>query len=128
MALDERTVGSVTVLTPRGRLTVETFGQLKAHVTHLAQTARLRVVLNMSNVIYVDSIGIAELVRAHVILNRHGGRLALTHLHRSVDELLQLTHLSDIFDIFPTEAEAIQSYAPAVRGKSEGSGSPGVGV
>ncbi len=110
MVIDERTVGRVTVLIPRGRLTVETFGELKNRVRRLADDGRTHVVLNLSAVAYVDSIGVAELVRAHVMLGGRGGRLSLSHLHRTVSELLELTRLKDVRDIFTTEAEAVESY------------------
>lgn len=42
----------------------------------------------------------------------HGARLSLSHLHPTVEELLALTRLTEVLDIFPTEAEAVQSYAP----------------
>ncbi len=48
MVIDERTVGRFTVLTPCGRLTVETCGELKSQVSRLAKDGRTRVVLNMS--------------------------------------------------------------------------------
>ena len=109
MVIDERTVGRVTVLTPRGRLTVETFGELKSRVSELAEVGCLRVVLNLSAVAYVDSIGVAELVRSHVMIGGRGGRLTLSHLRRPVAELLELTRLTDVLHIFSTEAEAVQS-------------------
>ena len=110
MVIDERTVGRVTVVTPHERLTVETFGELKNPVRRLAEDGRTHVVVNLSAVAYVDSIGVAELVRAHVMLEGRGGRLSLSHLHRTVSELLELTGLTDVLDIFTTEAEAVQSY------------------
>lgn len=111
MVIDERAVGRATVLTPHGRLTIETFGELKSQVSRLVENGRIRIVLNLGAVTYVDSMGVAELVRVHVMLDRGGGRLALSHLHRPVAELLGLTGLREIFFIFPTEAEAVQSYA-----------------
>ena len=65
----------------------------------------------LSDVAYVDSIGVAELVRVHIMLERSGGRLALSHPHETVAELLRLTRLTEILGIFPTEAAAVQSYA-----------------
>ena len=122
MVIDERAVGPVTILTPQGRLTVETFGELKSRVGRLVADGRLFVVLNLGAVAYVDSIGVAELVRAHVMLARRGGRLALSHLHRTVAELLRLARLTDLFEIFPTEEEAVQRCATAARSTSRDSG------
>jgi anti-sigma B factor antagonist len=121
MVIDERPVGPATVLTPHGRLTIETFGELKSQVSRLLEDGRIRIVLNLGSVAYVDSMGVAELVRVHVMLDRGGGRLALSHLQRPVEELLRLTGLREIFFIFPTEAEAVQgctrrtSISPADR-------------
>ena len=125
MVIDERSVGPATVLTPHGRLTIETFGELKSHVSRLVEDGRMRIVLNLGSVAYVDSMGVAEIVRVHVMLDRGGGRLALSHLRRPVEELLGLTGLREIFFVFPTEAEAVQaclrptSISPAGR---DGSG------
>ena len=108
MVIDERAVGRTTVLTPHGRLTIETFGELKSQVSRLVEDGRIHIVLNLGAVAYVDSMGVAELVRGHGMLDRGGGRLVLSHLHRPVEELLGLTGLREIFCIFPTEAEAVQ--------------------
>ena len=99
------------VLTPRERLTVETFGRLKQRVDQLADQGRVRVVLNLGDVTYVDSIGVAELVRVHVMLDRLGGALALSHLHQTVAALLELTRLTDLLNIFPTESDALHGLA-----------------
>ena len=103
MVIGEHTADSVTLLLPRDRLTVETFGALKSRASRLVDDGRLHVVLNLKYVPYVDSIGIAELVRIHLMLERCGGRLALSHLNRAAAELLRLTRLTDILNIFTTE-------------------------
>ena len=111
MVIDEREVGPATVLTPHGRLTTETFGELKSRVQGLVEVDRTQVVLNLSAITYVDSMGVAELVRVHVMLDRCGGRFALSHLQRPVAQLLRLTGLRETLHLFDTEAEAVQSCA-----------------
>lgn len=64
--------------------------------------------MNLSDVSYVDSIGIAEIVRAHVMLKTGGDRLMLTNLPPMVEELLSLTQLHTVIASAATEAHAIQ--------------------
>ena len=108
MTLTEGVDGIVVILRPHGRLSVETFGLLKDRVRALVAEGRRQIVLNLADVSYVDSIGIAEIVRAHVMLKSDGGRLTLTSLPPMVDELLGLTHLHTVIDSAATEAQAIR--------------------
>ena len=113
MIIDERTDGEITILRPQGRLTVETFGHLKDRVRHDVSRGRVKLVLNLAAVPYADSIGIAEIVRAHVILKTDGGRLALTDLPEPVAELFSLTRLDTVIAAYATEADAIASFTRA---------------
>ncbi len=108
MTFTEHIDGSVVILRPHGRLTVETFGPLKGRVRDLVTGGRQQLVLNLADVSYVDSIGIAEIVRAHVTLKTDGGRLTLTNLPPVVDELLSLTQLHTVIASAATEAHAIR--------------------
>ena len=111
MTIDEHSHGPVIVLVPHGRLSVETFGELKTHIQQVTTGGCRQLVLNLKFVGYVDSIGVAELVRSHVILDNNEGRLALSDLNPTVTELLDLTRLSAVLDTYPTEIEALQSFA-----------------
>ncbi len=67
--------------------------------------------LRLAGVSYVDSIGVAELVRTHVILGNRGGRLKLLAIPKPVDELLTLTRLHTVFESFDTEQDAVRSFS-----------------
>lgn len=111
MKIRERFADGVTILDLEGRLTLETFGVLKDTVRRLVDTGCRRVVLHLAGVSYVDSIGVAELVRSHVILGNSGGRLKLLGIPKQVDELLTITRLHTVFESFDAEQDAIRSFS-----------------
>ena len=111
MEIQEHTTGTVIVLELRGRLTLEYFGRLKDRVRDLVEQGGRRLVLDLSGVSYVDSIGVSELVRSHVIVDNQGGRLALAAMPAQIDQLLRVTRLDQIFNRFRTLAQAIEHVA-----------------
>ena len=64
--------------------------------------------LDLAGVSYVDNIGVSELVRSHVIVDTHGGHLALAAMPAQVDQLLRVTRLDQVFDRFSTLARAAE--------------------
>ena len=109
----EHAIGTVMVFTLSGQLTLEWFGGLKDRVRSLVEQGGRRLVLDLSGVSYVDSIGISELIRCHVIIGNHGGQLALAATSPQVDQLLRLTRLDQVFDRFDTASRAIEHLARA---------------
>ncbi len=111
MKIRERAADGVTILELEGRLTLETFGVLKDAVRGLVDTGCRRVVLHLAGVTYVDSIGVAELIRTHAILGNTGGRLRLLEVSKPVNELLTLTRLDTVFESFDAEQDAVRSFS-----------------
>ena len=109
--IQEHSTGTVTVFALRGRLTLESFGGLKNQVRDLVEQGGRRLVLDLSGFSYVDSIGVSELVRSHVIVDTHGGHLALAAIPAQIDRLLRLTRLDRIFDRFDLPDHAVESLA-----------------
>ena len=109
--IQQRSTGSAIVFELRGRLTLESVGLLKNRVRAHIETGGRRVVLDLSSVSYVDSIGVSELVRSHVIVSSCGGHLALAALPAQIDRLLCLTQLDQIFDRYDTLDHAVESLA-----------------
>ena len=108
MEIQEHSTGTAIVFALRGRLTLEHFGRLKDRVRDLVEQGGRRLVLDLSGVSYVDSIGVSELVRSHVMLDKHGGHLALAAMPAQITQLLRVTRLNQIFDRFGTLAQAIE--------------------
>jgi anti-sigma B factor antagonist len=109
-----RQVGGVTVLDISGRITLgEGNVILREIVRDLAEKGAKAIVLNLGEVQYIDSSGIGELVKAHTTIRNQGGQLKLTNLNKRVQDLLQLTRLSAVFDIQKDETSAIESFGPS---------------
>jgi anti-sigma B factor antagonist len=107
-----RYVGDVAVLDISGRITLgEGNVMLRETVRGLVNQGTRRIVLNLADVQYMDSSGIGELVKTHTTVRNEGGQLRLVNLSKRVNDLLQLTRLSAVFDIERDEASAIKSLA-----------------
>ena len=107
-----RQVGRVIVLDVSGRITLgEGNVMLREIVRDLAEKGNNNIVLNLGEVVYIDSSGVGELVKAHATIRNKGGILKLTNLNKRVHDLLQMTRLSNVFDIEKDEASALKSFA-----------------
>src|SRR6476619_3694977 len=101
-----RTVNDVTILdlTGRERIRVATVA-LHESVRCLAREGKIQVLLDLAWVKHIDAIGLGELVSSQVTLDEKGGALKLMHLTESVHELMTLTKLLAVFDIYDGEPE-----------------------
>lgn len=114
MQTSARQVGDTIVLTVSGRITLgEGNVMLREIVGELADKGHKRIVLNLADVNYIDSSGLGELVKAHTTVRNKGGELKLASVNKRVNDLLQLTHLSAVFDIHNDEASALGEQAVA---------------
>jgi anti-sigma B factor antagonist len=106
-----RTIGSVAVIDLSGRMTgLDTPGQLKEQVLACLAAGHRHVVLNLSQLSFVDSSFIGELVSSCLAVARAGGALKLACPVRRVQELLYITRLATIIESFDTEAAAVSSF------------------
>jgi anti-sigma B factor antagonist len=71
---------------------------------------RRKVVLNLAPVEYLPSLAVGKLVMLNRKVQAAGGRLALCQLTPTVREVLDTTHLTPLFHVFPTEPEAVESF------------------
>lgn len=69
-----------------------------------------RVVLNLADVTYIDSAGLGELTAAYMSVKNRGGQLKLLNLTKRVHDLMQITKLYTVFDVFDDEKQAIDSF------------------
>jgi anti-sigma B factor antagonist len=97
----------------KGRLVVgEPSVRLREAINAEVAQGRNRVILNLQEVDYIDSTGLGSMVICFTTLQKSGGTLKLLKLNRRNVELLLLTKLSTIFEIFGEEQDAINSFFP----------------
>lgn len=109
MQTSTRHEGDVVVLAVSGRITLgEGNVMLREVVGKLVDEGHKTIVLNLADVNYVDSSGLGELVKAHTTVRNKGGILRLASVNKRVNDLLQMTRLSAVFDIHQDEAAALQ--------------------
>ena len=113
MTIDERASGGVTVLDVRGRMTIESVGDmlLADTVRQQLDKGRTQILLNLEGVPYVDTTGLCNIVEAYVTTTRRGGFLKLLNPAGHVREVLTVTRLSTVLEIFLSEADAVASFS-----------------
>jgi anti-sigma B factor antagonist len=111
MKITDRQSGDITILDVQGKLLLGEGDEIfREAINRVVDAGRLKLVINMAEVPYVDSSGISELVRTYVTLGKRGGRMTLVSLTRRVHELLSVTRLLTVFEAFDSEEEAVDSY------------------
>jgi anti-sigma B factor antagonist len=110
--LTSRQVGDVTVIDAAGRITLgEGASAFRDMIRDLSAKGNKKLLLNLSEVSYIDSSGIGELVSGFTTVTNHGGVLKLVGLNKRVKDLLQITKLYTVFEAYDDEAEAIRSFS-----------------
>lgn len=110
--LTTRQVGDVTVIDAAGRITLgEGASAFRDIIRDLAAKGDKKLLLNLAEVSYIDSSGIGELVSGFTTVTNHGGSLKLVGLSKRVKDLLQITKLYTVFEVFDDEAQAVRSFS-----------------
>jgi len=109
--ITERRSGSVTVLDLKGNIRLGE-GNIELHniLRFLVEKGEKRVLLNLGEVTYIDSSGLGELVAGYTTLQKNGGELKILRLTERVHELMVITKLLTVFDVYDNEDEAINSF------------------
>ncbi len=115
MALEitQREREDVIILDIKGRITMgQEATTLRDCVTALNQQPGRNLVFNLGAVDYIDSTGLGALVMSSTSLRKNGGNVKLLNLNRRNIELLVMTKLATVFEIFNDEQDAVNSYFP----------------
>ena len=111
MNIDVRTVGDVRIVDWKGKITLgEGTMAIRNTVRELLKNGSKKIVLNLSDVNYIDSSGIGELVSSFTTVANQGGQLKLLNLTKKIHELLAITKLLTVFQTFDNEQAAIGSF------------------
>ena len=112
--VNPRQAGNVTVVEARGRLTLAAGGTALRDALHvLVNKGHKRFILDLAGVEFIDSFGIGELVRSYTTVRKHGGDLKLLRVSKTVHDLLEITHLSAVFNFYSDEEAALRSFGAA---------------
>jgi anti-sigma B factor antagonist len=112
MTISERKSGDVTILDVEGKILLgEGDVQLKRKIDELIERNEKLLLLNLANVPYMDSGGLGEVVRSYTTVKRAGGDLKLVNATKRISDLLTITKLITVFEVFDDEAAAVGSFA-----------------
>jgi len=110
LGITTREVDGATIVTLTGRIVFgEGSNALRSTVKSLIAEGKQKIVLNMRSIEHIDSAGLGLLVAAHISMKAHGAAPRLCGVGDKVQEVLQLTRLSTVFQVCGTEAAAIAS-------------------
>lgn len=116
MTIDERRFGDVTLLKVNGRIV---FGdgaqQLREHLNNLMDEARLKFLLDLRDVTYIDSFGVGVIAAKYVSVRRKGGDLKIVHPSDRSRRVMTISGLMRIFESFESAEEGLRSFATAGR-------------
>ena len=111
MRIDQRRVGDVMVLDLRGKIAAGDGDVLiRDTIQQLVARGERKIVLNFADVPYMDSVGLSAIIRSHLTLGHDGGQLKLLHVPKHLAELLAVTRLTAVFDLFNDETTVVQSF------------------
>jgi len=109
--IKERQAGDVTVLDLKGRVRVGgATVALHKSFRSLVQEEKILILLNLAGVTHIDSSGLGELISSHITVFNKGGEIKLVQLTETLRELMTVTKLLTIFDVYENEADALLSF------------------
>jgi len=126
MTYETRQAGDVTILDISGKIDIGValaFGPggsmpLQTLIRDLAQSGHKNVLLNLREVIYLDSSGIGELVRSVTTLRKMGGDLKVVNPNMVVKKLLSATRVDSVLEVRADEASALEAFSKTAPQKA----------
>ena len=111
MDITKRRVGDITILDLNGKLTIGDGAEvLRDTVASVVFQEERKILLNLAGVPYMDSGGLGELVRCSWVAGKASGAVKLVNMTSKITDLLAITKLSNVFDTFDSESEALASF------------------
>ena len=111
MSLDVRTVGDVTVLTPKGMLLggKET-DELQGKIKELAEAGNKKLLINLGQTTFMNSVSLGVLIAGHSNYAKRTARMKLCAVDKKIQNIFVVTKLSLVFDVYDSEDEALKSF------------------
>ena len=118
LVINTRQSGDVSILDVSGRITLgEGASTLRNAIRAMALAGHKKLLLNLGEASHVDSSGLGVLVSAFATLTNHGGQLKLLNVLSRVKDLLLITKLYAVFEVFDNEEAAVGSFAKSPAGE-----------
>ena len=109
--IKQRQAGDVAILDLDGEVRIgDSATALRSAIRELVAAGTQKILLNLGGVRYIDSSGIGELIANYTTVGRTGGQLKLLNLTDKVQDLLVITKLLTVFDVYEDETEALTSF------------------
>ena len=109
--INERHIDDVTILDLKGRERIRGAAiRLHESIRCLAGEGKIQILLDLAWVQHIDSGALGELISSHVTLTDKGGALKLMHMTQSVHQLMSITKLLTVFDVYDDEPKALASF------------------
>ena len=111
MKATSRDVNGVEIVKLEGKITIGSGdSQLREVISNAISGGKNKILLDMSGVTTIDSSGIGELVGSYTTVTNRGGKLKLLHLPAKLNELLHVTQLITVFEVYDSEQDAMASF------------------
>lgn len=110
MKIETHMRDGAVVIKPKGKVTIgDGDVKLREAVHEALNAGNRKLVVNLSGVSTMDSSGIGEMVSAYTTVTNRGGQLKLAELPSKIADILQITQLIQVFDVYPNDEEAIEA-------------------
>jgi anti-sigma B factor antagonist len=111
LSISERRVRDIVVVDLAGKVTLgESNRQLHEAIRRLTADGKQNIILNLAKVTSIDSSGLGEIVAGFSTVKAAGGSLKLINMPKRLDDLMTITKLYTVFEIFDSEAEGIEAF------------------
>jgi anti-sigma B factor antagonist len=110
--MKQRQVGQITVLAPRGYLTGgEETDELERNIKAVSESGNKQLLINLGETQHLNSTALGVLISAHTNYVKRGGQMKLCSVDKRIENIFVITKLSLVFDVYPSEEQAIASFA-----------------
>ena len=111
MKIDKRDKSGVTILELEGKITIGKGDvALREAVQQVLAEGSTKLLIHLAKVTTIDSSGVGELVSAFTTVTNRGGKLKLVNLPPKVNDILQITQLITVFEVYDSEDEALATF------------------
>jgi anti-sigma B factor antagonist len=112
MPISERKRNDVTILDLKGKITIGAAEEALRDAVHkVLGNGSTKLVLNLKDVSTIDSSGVGELVSSYTSATNRGAKIKLASLPPKINDILTITQLITVFDVYDNEDEAVASFA-----------------